>query len=213
MRSGISALFLRNRREGRVMQKVFSKFAAIGAALLLLILIALLAARFMRSSDRLSTLPPPDDSFPFAMVSAKGGEFPLGPVRLCMQSSILFPRGGESPLEEVFDVFSKEYINYFDSIDITESEFTRASDSKSTEGVKTRMKVTIKGEEYELEAEGNGHLDAISNALRKSPYTFDYKFITYSENALSAESHSKALLRSEERRVGKECRSRWSPYH
>ena len=23
----------------------------------------------------------------------------------------------------------------------------------------------------------------------------------------------KALLRSEERRVGKECRSRWSPYH
>ena len=24
---------------------------------------------------------------------------------------------------------------------------------------------------------------------------------------------AKALLRSEERRVGKECRSRWSPYH
>src|SRR5256885_17062556 len=24
---------------------------------------------------------------------------------------------------------------------------------------------------------------------------------------------SKALMRSEERRVGKECRSRWSPYH
>ena len=52
------------------MQKVFSKFAAIGAALLLLILIALLAVPFMRSSDRLSTLPPPDDSSPFAMVSA-----------------------------------------------------------------------------------------------------------------------------------------------
>ena len=25
--------------------------------------------------------------------------------------------------------------------------------------------------------------------------------------------HCKALCRSEERRVGKECRSRWSPYH
>jgi len=24
---------------------------------------------------------------------------------------------------------------------------------------------------------------------------------------------SKGILRSEERRVGKECRSRWSPYH
>src|SRR5256885_17038365 len=26
-------------------------------------------------------------------------------------------------------------------------------------------------------------------------------------------SHTSALYRSEERRVGKECRSRWSPYH
>ena len=87
------------------MQKVFSKFAAIGAALLLLILIALLAVPFMRSSDRLSTLPPPDDSSPFAMVSARGGEFPLRPVRLCMESSILFPRGGESPLAILLPLF------------------------------------------------------------------------------------------------------------
>ena len=27
------------------------------------------------------------------------------------------------------------------------------------------------------------------------------------------QSGSKLLIRSEERRVGKECRSRWSPYH
>ena len=31
--------------------------------------------------------------------------------------------------------------------------------------------------------------------------------------ALSERLHSKDFLRSEERRVGKECRSRWSPYH
>ena len=29
----------------------------------------------------------------------------------------------------------------------------------------------------------------------------------------SKSSRTGALLRSEERRVGKECRSRWSPYH
>ena len=29
----------------------------------------------------------------------------------------------------------------------------------------------------------------------------------------TSESHSWLLSRSEERRVGKECRSRWSPYH
>ena len=93
--------------------------------------------------------------------------------------------------DEVFEVFRKEYINDFDPLDITEAEFFRASDSKS-EGVRTKMKVTINGEKFEFEAEGNGHLDAISNALRKAPYTFDYKFITYSENALSTESDSKA---------------------
>ena len=35
------------------------------------------------------------------------------------------------------------------------------------------------------------------------------------ENVFSSEADriSYAVLRSEERRVGKECRSRWSPYH
>ena len=37
----------------------------------------------------------------------------------------------------------------------------------------------------------------------------------YPGDVLGSFSHHKAgiLLRSEERRVGKECRSRWSPYH
>src|SRR3990167_3062871 len=29
----------------------------------------------------------------------------------------------------------------------------------------------------------------------------------------AVEENSSAIIRSEERRVGKECRSRWSPYH
>mgnify|MGYP006979387735 CR=1 FL=1 len=32
-------------------------------------------------------------------------------------------------------------------------------------------------------------------------------------DAITVISRDKDLLRSEERRVGKECRSRWSPYH
>ena len=55
-----------------------------------------------------------------------------------------------------------------------------------------KIKVRIKDREYDFEALGNGRLDAISNALKMSPYTFNYKFITYSEHALSADSHSKA---------------------
>ena len=34
-----------------------------------------------------------------------------------------------------------------------------------------------------------------------------------SSNGSPAAGFSKMLSRSEERRVGKECRSRWSPYH
>ena len=36
---------------------------------------------------------------------------------------------------------------------------------------------------------------------------------TYKVNAETAEEFKEACKRSEERRVGKECRSRWSPYH
>src|SRR3712207_6973587 len=35
----------------------------------------------------------------------------------------------------------------------------------------------------------------------------------WSHNGVDAEGVVRAALRSEERRVGKECRSRWSPYH
>ena len=37
--------------------------------------------------------------------------------------------------------------------------------------------------------------------------------ITEAEEQISDLEHKIAEIRSEERRVGKECRSRWSPYH
>ena len=93
---------------------------------------------------------------------------------------------------EVYKAFAKEYVNVFDPIDITDAVFEKASDYKSNDGMITRIKVRIADQEYEFEALGNGRLDAVSKALKQSPYTFDYKFITYSEHALSADSHSKA---------------------
>ena len=96
-----------------------------------------------------------------------------------------------SPLE-VYKLFAKEYINVFDPIDITDATFEKPSDYRSNDGMIAAIRVRIEDKEYEFEALGNGRLDAISNALKKSPYTFDYKFITYSEHALSEDSHSKA---------------------
>lgn len=96
-----------------------------------------------------------------------------------------------SPVE-VYQAFAKEYINVFDPIDITDATFKKASDYKSNDGMIVKIEVRIAGDEFQFEAVGNGRLDAISNALKQSPYTFDYKFITYSEHALSTESTSKA---------------------
>ena len=96
-----------------------------------------------------------------------------------------------SPVE-VYQAFAKEYINVFDPIDITDATFRKASDFKSNDGMIVEIKVRIADKEYEFEAVGNGRLEAISNALKQSPYTFNYKFITYSEHALSTESTSKA---------------------
>lgn len=93
---------------------------------------------------------------------------------------------------EVYQAFAKEYVNVFDPIDITDAVFRKASDFKSNDGMIARIEVRIAGDEYQFEAVGNGRLDAISNALKMSPYTFDYKFITYSEHALTSESSSKA---------------------
>src|SRR5258708_38903432 len=37
--------------------------------------------------------------------------------------------------------------------------------------------------------------------------------VTYSARIVGGDAQGKGMVRSEERRVGKECRSRWSPYH
>ncbi len=94
--------------------------------------------------------------------------------------------------DEVYSAFSKEYINDFEDIDVTEATFVRSADSKSSEGVTAEIKVRIADNYYNITATGNGHLDAVSNGLKKTPYEFNYNFITYSEHALSADSHSKA---------------------
>ena len=72
--------------------------------------------------------------------------------------------------------------------------FSHFSSTKSEEAnsVGVRMRVVIDGEPFNLEAEGNGRLDAVSNALKKTQYHFDYKFITYSEHAIGSDSNSKA---------------------
>ena len=101
----------------------------------------------------------------------------------------------ELSAEDTFRIFEKNYVNYFDPLDITDATFSHFSSTK-TEGdddISVSMRVAInKDEIYNLRAVGNGRLDAVSNALKKTNYNIDYKFVTYSEHAISQESNSKA---------------------
>ena len=53
-------------------------------------------------------------------------------------------------------------------------------------------------------------------SMASSYYTVKQNLIKIAANTkvnLSSKENEKLKKRSEERRVGKECRSRWSPYH
>src|SRR5687768_18345674 len=55
--------------------------------------------------------------------------------------------------------------------------------------------------------------DLNKNSFRKSLSLFTALLIVTGAIAIVTYSLSSGEARSEERRVGKECRSRWSPYH
>src|SRR5216683_256041 len=56
--------------------------------------------------------------------------------------------------------------------------------------------------------------DVCSSDLNASKHkAMSYERMKEKERAIRGEVRALLALRSEERRVGKECRSRWSPYH
>ena len=62
-----------------------------------------------------------------------------------------------------------------------------------------------------------GFLDVLEEELEKN-FPFDFEISWDKRNHavevnFLLEAQNAATTRSEERRVGKECRSRWSPYH
>lgn len=94
--------------------------------------------------------------------------------------------------EEVFKAFSEEYINDFSPMDITDATFSHFSSTKEENTYGVKMRVVINDKIYNISGEGNGRLDAVRNALNATDYKFKYDFITYQENAISADSNSKA---------------------
>ena len=67
----------------------------------------------------------------------------------------------ELKTEEIFEIFEQYYLNLQGAIEVTDFDFMREN-----EAVKINITFMQNGEETELEAEGNGVLNAINNALK-----------------------------------------------
>ena len=85
----------------------------------------------------------------------------------------------------------------------------------------TRIRNAVKANHKVVEAPGSKIKQEITKILYEQGYILAYKFDTDEKGHPSikialkwnAQNKCNAIKRSEERRVGKECRSRWSPYH
>ncbi|MFA5637582.1 MAG: 2-isopropylmalate synthase [Anaerovoracaceae bacterium] len=93
---------------------------------------------------------------------------------------------------EVEKAFRKEYVNIVRPITINEATFKKNKGEKKSTAMSVSLDANIKGKDYHLEASGNGRLDAVANALKSSPYPFNYNFVTYLEHAMEQDSDSRA---------------------
>ena len=89
--------------------------------------------------------------------------------------------------EEVLNIFTEQYLNLPGEISVTDYEFERENNT-------VRINITFlrNGEETELEAEGNGSLSAINNALKE--YTgAEYTLQIFTQHSMQGQgSHSVA---------------------
>ena len=88
---------------------------------------------------------------------------------------------------EVLDIFTKEYVNINTHVNLVDYHFVRKPDS-----IKALLTIESEGTVKDISAEGNGRLDAVSNAI-KQHLGIEYSNLTYTEHALSTGSTSKAV--------------------
>ena len=88
--------------------------------------------------------------------------------------------------DEVLKAFTDNYININTPIKLIDYHFFRS------ESIKVMLTVEMNGETKEVIANGNGRLDAVSNAVRDS-LGVSFSELTYEEHALTVGSSSQAI--------------------
>ena len=89
--------------------------------------------------------------------------------------------------EEIFELFKRTFEHVVSPLDVTEVHFQQTKGGFSTE-----VTSSFNGKVLTAKGEGNGRLDAVSNALKKA-YGFQFDLVTYQEHALEQSSSSKAI--------------------
>ena len=93
----------------------------------------------------------------------------------------------EMQADDILAIFMETYVNFFDPLDVVEAHF------KQENGIIATITVFNGGkEEMVFTAQGNGRLDAVSNAL-KANLGYRYSIIKYQEHAIEQGSNAKAI--------------------
>lgn len=89
--------------------------------------------------------------------------------------------------DEIFNLFKTTFENSVNPYSVSDVHF-----QKTSEGIHATVTASFLGSSAVIEAVGNGRLDAVSNALRKT-YGLNFEVETYQEHALEKSSSSRAI--------------------
>jgi 2-isopropylmalate synthase len=90
--------------------------------------------------------------------------------------------------EEVFQIFKDHYINLETPISFPEIHYVQ----KGGDAIEAAVTIQYQGKAETVRMEGNGRLDAVSNAVKKY-LNMDFTLMTYTEHALEVRSNSQAV--------------------
>jgi len=89
--------------------------------------------------------------------------------------------------DEVLEIFKRDYVNVQGPIHYVECHFQQLGGGR----IRTELSIEREGVSKVYHGEGNGRLDAVSNAVQRH-FGIDFALISYEEHAISRGSNSKA---------------------
>ena len=100
---------------------------------------------------------------------------------------------------------SKWFTDNFDTVKYSVTDYRELLNKEDIDAIYCALPHNLHGKVYSDIINAGKHL------LGEKPFGIDAK--ANAEILDACNKHPEVIVRSEERRVGKECRSRWSPYH